>query len=68
VNGEFQFTGAPFSIAAGYRHFEVNDEDISVDAFTVGGRWNWGGTLMERDKAGFRHSPGGGLINRLFGS
>jgi hypothetical protein len=66
VSGEFQFSDTPFSIAAGYRHWELDDTGLSVDSFVIGGRFNFGGTLMARDKAGFRHSPGG-VVNRLFG-
>ena len=52
VGGEYQFAGAPVSVHAGYAHTEFNDADVSGDAFTVGVRYNWGGSLKDRDTNG----------------
>jgi hypothetical protein len=68
ASAEYQFAGAPVSLHAGYSRFEIDDVDISSEAFTIGARWNWGGTLKQRDRAGFRHSPSGGILNRIYRS
>lgn len=52
VGGEYQFTGAPVSVRAGYSHAEFNDANVKDDAFTVGVRYNWGGSLKDRDTNG----------------
>lgn len=52
LGGEYQFSGAPVSIALGYGHGEVDDLDIDVDSWSVGLRYNWGGTLRDRDRNG----------------
>lgn len=52
VGGEFQFSGAPISVRASYAHTELDTADVSVDGFTVGVRYNWGGTLKDRDENG----------------
>jgi hypothetical protein len=52
VGGEYQFGASPISIALGYNHTELTDSNDKVDAFWVGIRFNWGGTLRERDRNG----------------
>ena len=52
VGGEYQFSGAPVSIRAGYAHSEFNDTNVKDDAFTIGVRYNWGGSLKDRDTNG----------------
>jgi len=52
VGGEYQFDGSPVSIALGYNHTELTDANDEVDALWVGIRFNWGGTLRERDRKG----------------
>lgn len=52
VGGEYQFASLPVSINAGYAHSEFDDADISSDAFTIGVRYNFGGTLKDRDRKG----------------
>lgn len=56
IDAEYQFGGAPFSILASWQHWEFDDVPIESEGFTIGGRWNWGGSLRERDGAGFRNS------------
>jgi hypothetical protein len=58
-DGEWQFASHPISLLAGYQHYELDDTPIETEAWTIGARWNWGGSLMERDRAGFRSSPAG---------
>lgn len=52
VGAEFQLANAPVSFRAGYSHTELDTADISSDAFTVGLRYNWGGSLKDRDENG----------------
>lgn len=52
VGAEYQFAAAPVSLRAGYSHSELDEADISSDAFTVGIRYNWGGSLKDRDENG----------------
>lgn len=59
IGGEFQFTGAPISIFGGY---DVTDFDGSdVDVLSIGARWNFGGTLLERDRSGASLSRNNGF-------
>ena len=59
VGAEYQFSDAPVSVTAGYRHTEALFD--SLDSWGVGLRWNFGdATLLQRDHSGARlHRPGG---------
>ncbi len=50
VGGEFQFTGAPISIYGGYNVTDFDGSD--VDVLSIGARWNFGGSLFDRDRNG----------------
>jgi hypothetical protein len=52
LNAEYQLSAAPISFLAGYSRFDSGDVDLEADAWTVGVRYNWGGTLKERDQGG----------------
>lgn len=52
VGAEYQFSAAPVSVYGGYTHSALDDADFSSDAFTVGVRYNFGGTLKQRDRTG----------------
>lgn len=52
VGGEYQFAVAPISVRVGYTHSELNDFDLDNNAVTVGVRYNWGGSLKERNDKG----------------
>jgi hypothetical protein len=52
VGGEYQFSAVPISIGAGWTHAEVDDVDAEADALTLNVRYNWGGTLRDRDRNG----------------
>ncbi len=50
VGTEYQFAQMPISIRAGYR---TTDGDFGdADTITIGVRYNWGGTLRDRDRSG----------------
>jgi hypothetical protein len=50
VGGEYQFASVPVSIVAGYNTADFDGGD--VDTWTIGVRYNWGGTLRDRDRSG----------------
>lgn len=50
VGGEYQFASYPVSIVAGYNTLDFDGGD--VDTWTIGVRYNWGGTLRDRDRSG----------------
>jgi hypothetical protein len=52
AGAEYQFEQTPFSVFAGYQHAEFDEADLSTDAFTIGGRFNFGGSLLDRDRKG----------------
>jgi hypothetical protein len=52
LGGEYQFASVPVSIGAGWNHVETDDSDIEADSVGVTLRYNWGGTLRDRDRNG----------------
>jgi hypothetical protein len=52
AGAEYQFAQTPFSVFGGYQHAEFDEADLSTDAFTIGGRFNFGGSLLDRDRKG----------------
>lgn len=54
VGAELQFAAAPISVFGFYRHDELDfgTGDLEVDALSIGLRYNWGGTLMDRNRSG----------------
>lgn len=52
LGAEWQLSSTPISLLAGWSHSEFDESDIDVDALTVGIRWNFGGTLKDRDRTG----------------
>jgi hypothetical protein len=67
VSAEWQLSSMPVSLLAGYTHWELDDVPVESEAFTIGARWNWGGTLVERDRAGFRNTASS-VVGRYFGN
>ncbi|ANP46973.1 hypothetical protein [Candidatus Viadribacter manganicus] len=50
VGAEYQFSSTPISLYAGYTK---NDYDgFETDTLSAGVRWNFGGSLLERDRSG----------------
>jgi hypothetical protein len=65
VGTEYQFASLPVSLYAQYAHNEYNPDnfdDFDADVVTLGVRWNFGGSLIERDRSG------AGLQNRSLSS
>jgi hypothetical protein len=52
IGGEYLFDAVPISVFINYEHDEFDETDLSGDAFFIGGRWNFGGTLRVRDLTG----------------
>lgn len=65
INAEWQLSSAPVSFTAGY---STIDTDVlgEYDTLKVGVRWNWGGTLRERDAA-TPFETQTGLYQRVYG-
>lgn len=61
VGAEWQFASAPISIFGGWQHAEIDDFDADADTLGVGVRWNFGGSLFERNRSGASLARGGGL-------
>ncbi len=62
VGGEFQFPTVPISIGAGWNTIDFDGGD--VDTWTVGVRYNFGGTtLRDRDRNGASQASVVGLAN-----
>lgn len=51
VGGEVQLDGQ-VSVFGGYNRIDVQDFDLTADTFSVGIRYNFGGTLRDRDRTG----------------
>lgn len=51
LNAEWQPWTTPVSFTFGWQSFEIDVSDEAVDSFSIGARWNFGGTLRERDNA-----------------
>ena len=59
VGAEYQFAALPISVFGGYAHSEVDDLDLDSDTLSVGVRYNWGGTLFDRNRSGASLARGG---------
>lgn len=64
VGGEYQFEALPISVTAGYANTDFDGGD--VDAWTIGLRYNWGGTLRDRDRNGASQASVAGASSSLF--
>lgn len=52
IGAEYQFASVPVSVFGGYTHADVDDFDVDSDTLTIGVRYNWGGTLYDRNRSG----------------
>jgi hypothetical protein len=50
VTGEYEFASTPYSVTAGFNRADVLGMD--VDTYSVGLRYNFGGGLQQRERAG----------------
>jgi hypothetical protein len=61
LGAEYQFASTPFSVYGGWTHFDLEDFDTEADTLSVGVRYNWGGSLFERNRNGASLARGGGI-------
>ena len=61
LGAEYQFASLPISIYGGWNHFDLDDFDTDGDTLSVGVRYNFGGTLLERNRSGASLGRGGGI-------
>lgn len=66
IRGEWQPWTAPVSLSLGYERFEVDGAFDEYDTLSFGVRWNFGGTLRERDNA-TPFETRTGLYQRIYG-
>lgn len=66
VAGEYEFASTPISIRAGYSRTDYADADI--DTWTIGLRYNFGGNMQARERAGASLPGATGLLNLLGGA
>jgi hypothetical protein len=52
LNTEYQFAAMPISLFGGWTHLDADDIDTEADTLSVGVRYNWGGSLLERNRSG----------------
>jgi opacity protein-like surface antigen len=62
VGAEYQISDSPFSVVGGYTRGDV--EDLTIDTWTIGLRYSFGGGLQARDRAGAA-LPGSGVMGML---
>jgi hypothetical protein len=67
LGAEYQFAGAPVSVFGGYQHAEFDNDGGDIDTFGIGARWNFGSSLIERNRSGGDLRRHGGAVGRLFG-
>lgn len=61
IGGEYMFHGAPVTVFGGYRwsRLDFDPGEIDVEGLTIGLRYDWSGSLMQRSQsgAGLRRVP-----------
>lgn len=68
VDAEYQFASVPVSVWGGYERSSWDDLDLTADVFSVGVRYNFGGSLRDRDVAGSTMGSFGQLFGGNMGS
>lgn len=61
VGAEYQLDTVPVSIGASYARVDFDDSGIEADVVSVVARWNWGGTLFDRDRNGASQANRAGI-------
>lgn len=61
IGAEYQFTSLPISVYGGWNRFDISDFDTEADTLSVGVRYNFGGSLFERNRTGPSLARGGGI-------
>lgn len=63
LGAEWQFASAPISIYGGWQQVDLDGSDSS--SLGIGARWNFGGTLFERNRSGAGLGRPSGFLERL---
>lgn len=65
VGAEYEIANTPFSVVAGFNRGDI--EDVTIDTWTLGLRYSFGGGLQARDRAGAALSSTGvaGILGAL---
>lgn len=58
---EYQFSAVPISLFGGWNHLDLDDTGVEADTLSVGVRYNFGGSLFERNRSGASLARGGGF-------
>ena len=66
IGAEAQLGSAPVSIYGGFQHAEL-DGSTGVDSVGIGARWNFGGSLFDRNRSGAGLNRPGGFVDHFFG-
>lgn len=64
VEAEYQIANTPFSVLAGWDHFDSDDANLNADTLRVGVRYTFGGSIKDRDLSGASL----GSVGHLFGA
>jgi hypothetical protein len=65
VGAEYQFAAIPISLGATYAHVESDDTGAEGDIIGVAVRYNWGGTLLDRDRNGASQANRTGFLSAV---
>jgi|CXWL01.1.fsa_nt_gi hypothetical protein len=66
IGAEAQLGSAPVSIYGGFQHAEL-DGGSGVDSIGIGARWNFGGSLFDRNRSGAGLNRPSNFIDHFFG-
>lgn len=66
LGGEYQFTPVPVSVALAWDHVEFDEVDTEADTWSLAVRYNWGGTLRDRDRNGASQANVLGALGAAF--
>jgi len=67
LGGEYQFAALPVSVAAAWNHVEFDEVSTEADTLSLAVRYNWGGTLRDRDRNGASQAGVLGSLGAAFG-
>ncbi|MBS0385740.1 MAG: hypothetical protein JSS00_10385 [Proteobacteria bacterium] len=65
VGAEYQFDAAPISLYGGWQGYNVSG-GTDANAWTIGVRYNWGGTLLQRNRSGAGLNSPHGFLSAIF--
>jgi hypothetical protein len=63
LGGEFKPADSMFSVFGGWNYTEADELDVAANAFALGVRVNFGGSLMDRDRSGPSFNGAGSLLS-----